>query len=158
MKFALNGALTVGTLDGANIEIREHVGADNFFLFGLTTEQVFALKTQGYNPLDYYNGNEQLKEVIERIASGYFSGGDSNLFKPLVDSLLYHDEYMLLADYQAYISCQDQAAQVYQEPERWTRLSILNTARSGFFSSDRTIRQYCEDIWEAKPVDVKLEG
>lgn len=157
MKFALNGALTVGTLDGANIEIREHVGADNFFLFGLTTEQVFALKTQGYNPLDYYNGNEQLKEVIDRIASGYFSGGDSNLFKPLVDSLLYHDEYMLLADYQAYISCQDQAAQVYQEPERWTRMSILNTARSGFFSSDRTIRQYCEDIWEAKPVEVKLE-
>jgi glycogen phosphorylase len=157
MKFAMNGAVTVGTLDGANIEIREHVGAENFFLFGLTTEQVFALKAQGYTPLAYYNSNAELKEVIDRIASGYFSGGDVNLFKPIVDSLLYHDEYMLLADYQAYIECQDQAAQVYQEPERWTQMSILNAARSGFFSSDRTIHQYCEEIWKVKPVEVKLE-
>jgi starch phosphorylase len=157
MKFALNGAVTVGTLDGANIEIRERVGADNFFLFGLTTEQVFALKAKGYNPLDYYNSNVELKQVIDGIASGYFSGGDKNLFKPIVDSLLGHDEYMLLADYQSYIECQDKAAQAYQNRERWTRMSILNTARSGFFSSDRTIRQYCEDIWRVQPLEVQLE-
>jgi starch phosphorylase len=156
MKFALNGAVTVGTLDGANIEIRERVGAENFFLFGLTTDEVFALKEQGYNPLDYYYQNAELKQVIDQISSGYFSNGDTELFKPIVDVLLYHDPFLLLADYQSYIECQDRAAQAYRDAEQWTRMSILNAARCGFFSSDRTIRQYCEDIWQVKPVKVEI--
>jgi starch phosphorylase len=157
MKFALNGALTVGTLDGANIEIRERVGSENFFLFGLTAEQVFDLKEKGYAPLAYYRDNVELKAVIDRIASGYFSNGDTELFKPIVDSLLQRDEYLLLADYQSYLDCQDKATKAYQDEEAWTRMSILNTARCGFFSSDRTIRQYCKDIWQVQPVKVEIE-
>ena len=157
MKFALNGALTTGTLDGANIEIRERVGPENFFLFGLTTEEVFAHKAQGYRPLDYYHNNPELRQVIDLIASGHFANGDSKLFKPLVDALLHHDEYLLLADYQAYIDCQAQAEQAYQATESWTRMSILNTARCGFFSSDRAMREYCEEIWQVEPVEVKME-
>lgn len=152
MKFALNGALTVGTLDGANIEIREHVGAENFFLFGLTTEQVFALKENGYQPIDYYNRHPELSRAIDLIASGYFSNGDQSVFRPLIDSLLYHDEYLLLADYPSYIEAQDQVEGVYRDQERWAKMSILNTARSGFFSSDRSMRQYCEEIWHVKPL------
>lgn len=160
MKFALNGALTIGTLDGANIEIRERVGEENFFLFGLTAEEVFALKENGYNPLDCYAGNPELWQVVDRIESGIFSNGDPQLFRPLVDSLLYHDEYLLLADYQSYIECQDRAAQAYAadtHDELWTRMSILNVARCGFFSSDRSMRQYCEDIWDVEPVNVEPE-
>jgi starch phosphorylase len=155
MKFALNGALTTGTLDGANIEIRELVGEKNFFLFGLTADEVFALKESGYDPMDYYNANPQLRAAIGRIASGYFSNGDSNLFQPIVDSLLYHDEYLLFADYQSYIDCQDRAEEVYRDEETWTRMTILNTARCGFFSSDRTMQQYLDDIWKANPVKVR---
>ncbi len=152
MKFALNGALTVGTLDGANIEIREHVGAENFFLFGLTTEQVFALEENGYRPVDYYQRHPELRRAIDLIASGYFSNGDQSVFRPLIDSLLYHDEYLLLADYPSYIEAQDQVEAVYRDQERWAKMSILNTARSGFFSSDRSMRQYCEEIWHVKPL------
>lgn len=157
MKFALNGAVTTGTLDGANIEIRERVGAENFFLFGLTANEVFALKDRGYNPRDYYNHNPELNQAIGRIATGHFSGGDRDLFKSIVDSLLNRDEFLLLADYPSYLECQDQVAELYRDPEAWTRVSILNTARCGFFSSDRTIRQYCEDIWQVKPVKVEAE-
>jgi starch phosphorylase len=157
MKFALNGAVTVGTLDGANVEIRERVGVENFFLFGLTTEEVFALKAQGYNPLDTYQSHAELKQVIDAIDSGFFSRGDAQLFKPIVNSLLYRDDFLLLADYASYIDSQDKAAQVYRDQEAWTRMSILNVARCGFFSSDRTIRQYCEDIWQVQPVKVELE-
>jgi starch phosphorylase len=128
----------------------------NFFLFGLTTDEVFALKEQGYDPRDYYHQNTALKHVIDQIASGYFSNGNTDLFKPLVDGLLYHDPFMLLADYQSYVEAQDQAERAYRDPDRWTRMSILNVARCGFFSSDRSIRQYCEDIWQVKPV--KVEG
>jgi starch phosphorylase len=156
MKFALNGAITTGTLDGANIEIRERVGPENFFLFGLTADEVFALKAQGYNPRDYYNTNPELKQVIDQISSGYFSEGDPARFEPLVASLTHQDEYMLLADYQSYLDCQDEAAKAYQDTERWTRMSILNAARCGYFSSDRTIRQYCEEIWQAAPVRLEL--
>jgi starch phosphorylase len=156
MKFALNGALTSGTLDGANIEIRELVGHENFFLFGLTADEVEALKAEGYNPRDYYNANEELKACIDLIASGYFSDGDTEIFKPIVDSLLNKDEYLLLADYQAYIEVQDRIAEAYQNTEHWTRMSILNAARCGYFSSDRTIQQYCDDIWQVEPVDIKL--
>lgn len=157
MKFSLNGALTIGTLDGANVEIRQRVGEENFFLFGLTAEAVDQKKSQGYNPWDYYSSNEALREVIDQIASGYFSNGDTDLFKALVDSLLYHDEYLLLADYQAYIDCQDRVSQAYRDQEKWTKMSILNTARMGYFSSDRAIREYCQDIWNIQPVSVELE-
>jgi starch phosphorylase len=156
MKFALNGALTVGTLDGANIEIRESVGAENFFLFGLSAKEVYAKKAAGYHPEDYYNSNAELREALDGLASGRFSRGDSNLFKPLLDSLRYHDPYLLFADYQSYIACQDHIGQVFLDQDRWTRMSILNTARMGQFSSDRAVREYCEEIWNAKPVEVTL--
>ncbi len=155
MKFALNGALTVGTLDGANVEIRERVGKENFFLFGLPADEVFALKERGYSPMGYYHHNAELKGVIDSIASGEFSAGDTAIFRPIVDSLLEHDEYLLLADFQPYVDCCERAAGVYRDQERWTRMSILNTARCGFFSSDRTIRQYCEEIWRVEPVCVE---
>jgi starch phosphorylase len=157
MKFAMNGALTIGTLDGANIEIREEAGAENFFLFGLTADEVYQLKTHGYNPSDYYSNNPELKEVIDRLKDGYFSHGDAELFKPIVDSLLYQDEYLLLADYQAYIECQKQVAIAYQDQQKWTKMSILNSARMGKFSSDRSIREYCEEIWDVKPIKIELE-
>ena len=157
MKFAMNGALTIGTLDGANIEIREEAGAENFFLFGLTADEVKQMKKDGYNPMDYYQSNNELKKVLDRIAMGYFSHGDQDLFKPIVDSLLYNDQYMLMADYQAYVDCQVQVSQAYKNQENWTRMSILNSARMGKFSSDRTIREYAEEIWQVKPVKVQLE-
>lgn len=156
MKFSMNGALTIGTLDGANVEIRECVGEENFFLFGLTTPEVAQVKNSGYNPWDYYNSNESLKEVIDQIASGYFSHGDYNLFKPFVDSLLYDDQYLLLADYQSYIDCQDQVAEAYRQKKHWTKMSILNVARIGKFSSDRSINDYCKDIWKVHPHPVEL--
>jgi len=157
MKFSMNGALTIGTLDGANVEIREEVGPENFFLFGLTAEEVYDLKSSGYRARDIYEENDQLKTVIDLILSGYFSSGDSELFKPLVDSLLYHDEYLLFADYQSYVDCQDRVSQTYRDQDTWTRMSILNAARMGKFSSDRTIRQYCDEIWKVGPVPVSLE-
>ncbi len=157
MKFSLNGALTMGTLDGANVEIREEVGAENFFLFGLTTEQVYDLKAKGYNPWDYYNSNADLKAVIDRISSGFFSHGDPNLFQPIVDNLLYDDPYLLLADYQSYIDCQEKVSQAYKDRDNWTRMSILNVARMGKFSSDRCIREYCQEIWNVEPVAIELE-
>jgi starch phosphorylase len=157
MKFAMNGALTIGTLDGANVEIREEVGPENFFLFGLTAEEVYDLKSRGYQARDLYEGNDQLKTVIDLIGSGHFSSGVSELFKPLVDSLLYHDEYLLFADYQSYVDCQYRVSQTYRDENTWTRMSILNAARMGKFSSDRTIRQYCDEIWKVSPVPVGLE-
>jgi starch phosphorylase len=156
MKFALNGALTVGTLDGANIEIRERVGAENFFLFGLTADEVLALKAEGYDPMTYYQREPELKQAIDSIAAGDYSGGDRGLFEPLVASLLAHDEYLLLADYASYVACQDRVAQAYRDPETWTRMSILNAARCGFFSSDRTILEYDEQIWQVPPLPVKV--
>jgi starch phosphorylase len=157
MKFAMNGSLTIGTLDGANIEIREEVGAENFFLFGLTAEEVFDIKTKGYKPLDYYNTNSELKAVIDLIASGQFSKGNPDMFKPLIDSLLYNDQYMLLADYQDYIECQEQVSQAFQDQGKWTKMSIYNSVRMGKFSSDRTIMEYAKEIWEAEPVKINQE-
>ena len=156
MKFSLNGALTIGTLDGANVEIRECVGEENFFLFGLNTEEVHNLKASGYNPGDYYNGNANLKEALDQIASGYFCDGDCYLFKPLIDSLLYDDQYLLLADYQSYVDCQDRVEAAYRDQDNWVKMSILNAARMGKFSSDRSIREYCQDIWKVTPVPVQL--
>jgi starch phosphorylase len=156
MKFSMNGALTIGTLDGANVEIREAVGSDNFFLFGLTTEQVTAKKAAGYNPWDYYNNNPELKLVIDRLSSGFFSHGDTNLFKPLVDSLLYHDEYLLFADYQSYVECQERVGNAYKDQDHWTRMSILNIARMGKFSSDRSIQDYLRTIWKTPSVQIEI--
>ena len=156
MKFVMNGAVTVGTLDGANIEIREQVGAENFFMFGLSAPQVDALRTSGYRPMDYYDADPGLRDVIDLIRSGFFSRGDTELFRPLIDGLLYHDPYLLLADFQSYVECQARVAEAYRDTERWTRMSILNTARSGNFSSDRTIREYCADIWRVKSVPIHM--
>jgi len=156
MKFALNGALTIGTLDGANIEIRERAGAENFFLFGLTVEQVKALKDGGYNPRTYYEADAELRNAIDSIASGEFGNGDHKLFRPLVDNLLNSDPYLLCADYRAYIDCQDSVDAAYRDRERWSRMSVLNAARMGYFSSDRTIREYAAEIWRLKPEPVEL--
>ena len=156
MKFTMNGALTVGTLDGANIEIREEVGNENFFLFGLQAHEVSEMKSSGYNPYPYYESNHDLKKVLDMIGSGYFSPENRDLFKPMFESLVYRDEYMLLADYQSYIDCQDQVGSIYRDQKKWTEMSILNVARSGKFSSDRTILEYCKDIWEVEPLKVKI--
>ncbi|MEH2069503.1 MAG: glycogen/starch/alpha-glucan phosphorylase [Nostoc sp.] len=156
MKFAINGALTIGTQDGANIEIRDRVGAENFFQFGLTAPEVAQLKAQGYNPWNYYNNNPELKQAIDQIADGYFSEGNTDLFQPLIDTLRNRDEYMLFADYQSYIECQQKVSQAYQEQENWIRMSIFNAARTGYFSSDRTIREYAQDIWHLQPVTINL--
>jgi glycogen phosphorylase len=158
MKFALNGSLTIGTLDGANVEIREEVGAENFFLFGMTAEEVYAKRAAGYQPMDYYNSSPELKLAIDRISSGFFSHGDGEIFKPLVDLLLHQDPYFVLADFVPYIECQDQVSLAYRDQDRWTRMSILNAARMGKFSSDRSIRDYCNEIWDVKPVPVELSA
>lgn len=150
MKFSMNGALTIGTLDGANIEIKNEVGEKNFFLFGLTAQEVDEIKTSGYYPYDYYNNNQELRGVLDLIASGTFSSGHRDLFMPLVDSLLYNDKYMLFADYQAYVKCQEKVSRTWENTRLWTRMSILNVARMGKFSSDRAIREYCEDIWKVR--------
>ena len=156
MKFSMNGALTIGTLDGANIEIREEVGEENFFLFGLTTPEVHDLKSKGYNPYSYYQSNDNLKRCVDMISTGYFSRKDPDLFRPLIDSLLYRDDYMLLADYQSYMDCQDQVSQAFRDKKNWTKMSIRNVARIGKFSSDRTIREYCSEIWDIAPVTVNI--
>ena len=158
MKFAMNGAVTIGTLDGANVEIREEVGPENFFLFGLTTEEIQHLRSTGYRPRDFYETDQDLRDAIDLISSGFFSRGDRNLFLPLVSSLLDHDDFMLLADYRSYVECQDRVAETYRNSAAWTGMSILNVARIGKFSSDRSIREYCEKIWNARPLPVDLSG
>ncbi|MDY0375185.1 MAG: glycogen/starch/alpha-glucan phosphorylase [Desulfobacterium sp.] len=157
MKFAMNGALTIGTLDGANVEIREEVAPENFFLFGMDVNEVEAQRAAGYNPQAVYNHNQELKAAINLIATGHFSHGDRDLFRPVIDSLLYHDPYMVLADYQSYVDCQQQVGEVFQDPRRWTRMAILNAARMGKFSSDRSITDYCRKIWQVKPFPVQLK-
>ena len=151
MKFALNGALTIGTLDGANVEIREEVGAENFFLFGLTAEEVEKAKAGGYRPRDHYDQNPMLQEVIDFIASGALARGDRELFRPIVENLLNDDPFFLLADYHGYIDAQERVSALWRQPQEWTRSSILNTARMGKFSSDRSIRDYCEHVWNIRP-------
>ena len=156
MKFALNGALTIGTLDGANIEIRDSVGAENFFLFGNTVDGINSLRAHGYNPYAYYEQNAELRGVIDRISSGWFSRGDRDLFQPLVQSLFSGDPYFLMADYQSYIACQEHVSEVYRRQDEWVKKCILNVARMGKFSSDRTIREYCHEIWQVKPIRVEM--
>ncbi|MGO1317071.1 MAG: glycogen/starch/alpha-glucan phosphorylase [Cellulomonadaceae bacterium] len=152
MKFALNGALTIGTLDGANVEIYDLVGAENFFLFGLTEPQVAELQEAGYKPGAYYESNAALRGAIDLVASGHFSGGDGRVFQSIVSDLLDRDRFLVLADYQAYIDEQAAVERAYADPEAWSRSAILNVARSGFFSSDRSIRDYLDRIWHATPV------
>jgi len=154
MKFALNGALTIGTLDGANVEIREEVGPENFFLFGLTVEQVRELKLRGYRPQEVYENNASLREILDFIASGALAGGDSSLFRPLLDRLLNEDPFLVLADYQAYADCQEHVSTLWRDQRAWTRKAIRNVARMGKFSSDRSIREYSEHVWRVTPVKV----
>jgi starch phosphorylase len=152
MKFSLNGALTIGTLDGANVEIREEVGAENFFLFGLTAAEVQETLRRGYRPRDFYEKDEDLRAVIDLINSGFFSPDNPDEFRPLVSSLLEHDQYLLLADYRAYVDCQRKVAEAFKDQPAWHRMAVLNIAKMGKFSSDRTIREYAQEIWNAKPL------
>ncbi|MBS1202290.1 MAG: glycogen phosphorylase, partial [Chromatiaceae bacterium] len=156
MKFAMNGALTIGTLDGANVEIREEVGAENFFLFGMTATEVQQRQQEGYRPWDYYQGDHELKTVIDLINSGLFSHGDPNLFRPLTDHLVNRDTFMALADFRAYVDCQQQVSKAWADRSHWDHMSILNVARMGKFSSDRSIRDYAQRIWHVEPVPVQI--
>jgi len=151
MKFAMNGALTIGTLDGANIEIRDEVGKENFFLFGLTAAEVESTKNQNYNPRYIYEHNKELSEVVNLINSGLLSHGDKDLFKPITENLLKYDPYLLLADYPLYISCQNLVSETWKDANKWDHMAILNVARMGKFSSDRSIKDYCDKIWKVSP-------
>lgn len=151
MKMALNGALTIGTLDGANVEIKEEVGDENIFIFGLTTPQVAELKASGYKPCDYYNNNPELKQVLDMIADGYFSIDEPNRYQVIVDNLLNNDQYLLLADYASYIEAQERVGKLYQHQDDWTRMAILNVANMAKFSSDRAIGDYAKNIWHVTP-------
>jgi starch phosphorylase len=155
MKLALNGALTIGTLDGANVEIGEEVGEDNIFIFGLKVPDVEALDAQGYNPWSYYGSDEELRAVINWIGSDYFTPGETQAFGALHHSLLEGgDPYKVLADYRAYVQAHERVDLAYRDSARWAKMAILNTARVGKFSSDRTIREYAKDIWTLTPVTV----
>ncbi len=158
MKFMINGALTVGTLDGANVEMREQAGAENFFLFGLTVPEVDRVVRDGYRPTHYIESNAELGEVLDLIADGRFSRGDTAVFRPLIDNLSHHDPFLVLADFADYVDCQQRVSDTWRDTAAWTRMSILNSARSGKFSSDRAIAEYCEDIWKVQPVTVRGEG
>jgi starch phosphorylase len=154
MKFAMNGALTIGTLDGANIELRDEVGTENFFLFGLDAPGVEALRSTGYRPADWCRADPELSGAVELVRSGFFSRGDPALFEPLLRSLFDYDPYFVFADFAAYRDCQIEVAAAYRDRDRWTRMSIANTAHTGRFSSDRTVRSYCHDIWRVQPVPI----
>jgi starch phosphorylase len=155
MKFALNGALTIGTMDGANIEIREEVGDENIFIFGLLADEIVRERENGYDPVKYYESNTELKQVIDMIAANYFNKKEPGLFKPIVDSLIRDDYYFLLADYQSYIEKQDDVSNAYKDVDGWTKMSIYNVARIGKFSSDRSVREYAEKIWDVHPIKIK---
>jgi starch phosphorylase len=156
MKFMMNGALTIGTLDGANVEIREEAGAENFFLFGLTVAEVERLRRTGYRPRDVVDSSPRLRACLEMIGDGTFSRGDRDVFRPLVENLLESDPFLVLADFESYVACQERVAEAWQDTERWTRMSILNTARSGKFSSDRAVREYCDEIWNVSRTPVAI--
>ncbi|KAK2192447.1 hypothetical protein NP493_31g04009 [Ridgeia piscesae] len=156
MKFMLNGALTIGTLDGANVEMREEMGAENIFIFGMTVDEVNALAKKGYKPLDYYEKLPELQLAIDQIAGGYFSPSQPNLFKDISNSLMYNDRFMLLADYESYMKCQERVNKTFEDQETWLRMALMNIASSGKFSSDRTIEQYAREIWSIEPGRVVL--
>jgi glycogen phosphorylase len=157
MKFALNGALTIGTLDGANVEMAEEIGEENMFIFGMTAEEVVFLKQAGYNPCEFYNADAELRQVIDMIAGNYFSKSEPGIFDPIVKSLLENgDVYCLLADFRSYMETQDKVDTLYKNPLEWTKKAILNVAGMGKFSSDRAIIQYANEIWKIKPVHIEL--
>jgi starch phosphorylase len=156
MKFMINGALTIGTLDGANVEMRDEVGAENFFLFGLTESEVESVKAGGYRPADYIDSNDELRAVLDLIAGETFSHGDTEVFKPLVDNLRYDDPFLVCADFASYLAAHERVAEAWLDKDEWTKMSILNTARSGKFSSDRAIAEYCDDIWNVWPLTVTM--
>jgi len=156
MKFAMNGALIIGTMDGANIELREAVGAENFFHFGLSVSEVHSLRETGYDPAALYRSNAELRAVVDLVQQGFFSHGDAGLFHPLFDEHLRHDPYCLLADFASYVDCQQRVCADFRKPANWQRMSVLSCARSGQFSSDRAIREYAERIWKVEAVPVRL--
>ncbi|MCA9793590.1 MAG: glycogen/starch/alpha-glucan phosphorylase, partial [Candidatus Eremiobacteraeota bacterium] len=154
MKFALNGAVTIGTLDGANVEIRQCVGLENFFLFGLTAAEVSEMKASRYNPYRQYEGNRELREVVDLLAHNHFSPEEPGIFHPVLDELLSSDRFMVMADFGAYVRCQEKVSKAFKDRQEWTRMAIRNVARTSKFSSDRTIGEYAEDIWDIEPVRV----
>jgi len=158
MKFAMNGALTIGTLDGANVEIREQVGADNFFLFGKTTAEIAALRQEGYRPWELIPNLPMMQEVLRLIEQGHFSHGDGEMFRPLLQNLTGEDRFFVLADFADYLRAQEAVNCTWTDQRRrvWNRMSLLNTARSGFFSSDRSIREYAERIWQAEEYPITI--
>jgi len=156
MKFAMNGALTIGTLDGANVEIRERVGAENFFLFGKTESEIMELRDQGYSPNSFISESIELQETLKLIEVGHFSNGDSELFKPIINILTGNDPFFVMADFDDYLRAQDEVSKAWKKSQQWNRMALLNTARSGFFSSDRSIREYCQSIWKVKPLPVEI--
>jgi glycogen phosphorylase len=156
MKLALNGALTIGTLDGANVEMRQHTGADNFFLFGLDAQQVQALRTSSYAPVALLEKDSELRDALAFLGSPELAPGEPTRFAPLLGSLLDHDEYCVLADYRTYIDTQERVAQVFTDSNEWTRRAILTVARMGYFSSDRSVDEYAKKIWHSEPVPVTL--
>ena len=156
MKFAMNGALTIGTLDGSNVEIRELVGSENFFLFGKTVEEIAALQQDGYRPADVIAVLPELQEVLRLIEMGHFSNGDGELFRPLLDNLTGNDPFYVMADYADYLRAQEAVSHAWSDRMHWNRMSLLNTARTGFFSSDRSISEYCNNIWAVDPLNVEI--
>lgn len=154
MKFAMNGALTIGTLDGANVEIREAVGPENFFLFGLTADEVARVRAEGYSPWPHYHDDPRLRDAIDLVATGHFARGDTSVFRPLVEALTGRDEYMVCADFRAYLEPQAAVAAAWRDVGHWTRMSILNVARIGRFSSDCAIADYARDIWHVARMQV----
>ena len=156
MKFAMNGALTIGTLDGANVELRDLVKKENFFLFGKTESEIMNLKNNGYSPKTFINKCPELQEVIRLIEIGHFSNGDKELFKPLLNSLTGHDPFFVMADFEDYLNKQDLVSNCWNNKKAWNKMALLNTARSGYFSSDRSIREYCESIWKVSPMPVEI--
>jgi starch phosphorylase len=156
MKFAMNGALTIGTLDGANVEIREQVGSENFFLFGMTETEVAKLHSDGYRPWELIAQIPELQQVLKLVEQGHFSGGDGDLFRPLLENLTGRDPFFVLADFSDYLRVQQQVSAVWGDRKTWNQMSLLNSARTGFFSSDRSIRDYASRIWKADPFPVSI--
>lgn len=156
MKFMLNGALTIGTMDGANVEMAEEAGEENLFIFGMRVEDVTELDKEGYNAQEYYDRLPELKQAIDQIKSGFFSPKEPDLFKDVVNMLFHHDRFKVFADYEAYVKCQEKVSELYLNSKAWTKMVIRNIAAAGKFSSDRTIKEYARDIWHVEPSDLKI--
>ena len=155
MKFMMNGAITIGTLDGANVEIKDLVGDDNIVIFGMDAKEVTDLYAHGgYNPMDYYQNDPRIKEVIDQLTNGFFDRVSRDEFVDIRNNLIYSDNYFILKDFDSYIQAQEKINELYKDQAKWTRMSIINIAKSGYFTTDRTMRQYNEDIWHVKPYEL----